>query len=127
MGVQTPLQSTESLATAAAQVTIISLFANTPADVLVGAFAGAVVYLLSDAPINKVRLVIMFIVSFLIGIISANVIADIGSALLGLFGMTVSVGGGIGAFVSSAMTVNTIIWFNKRPERLFKKKSEEDP
>lgn len=122
----TSMQGSENWATAAAQVTIISLFANTPADILVGAFAGAVVYLLSNEPLSKMRLTAMFLVSFLIGIISANVVADIGTALLGLFGMAVTVGGGIGAFVSSAMTVNTAIWFNKKPGRLFNRKGEED-
>ena len=122
----TPLEGSGSFATAVVQVTIVSLFASAPADVLVGAFAGAVVYLLSNEPLSKTRLAAMFTVSFLIGIISANVVANIGTAVLALLGMTVPVSGGIGAFVSSAMTVNTAIWFNKKPSRLFNRKGEED-
>ncbi|WP_370958850.1 putative holin, partial [Enterobacter hormaechei] len=66
-------------------VTFASLFSGTDAGVYVGAFAGAVVYVLSSTELTRLAQVGYFVASFLIGILAASVSTDILNILIGKF------------------------------------------
>lgn len=95
-------------------VTFASLLQDTPAGVYVGAFTGAVVYVLSSQDLNRWYQVGYFIASFLLGIIGADFSTAILNELIGKYlpdGIKIS--NSIGATVAAAVGVCILIGFRK--------------
>lgn len=95
-------------------VTFASLLQDTPAGVYVGAFTGAVVYVLSSQNLSRWYQAGYFIASFLLGIISADFTTDILNELIGKYlpdGIKIS--NSIGATVAAAVGICILIALRK--------------
>lgn len=91
-------------------VTFASLFADTPAGVYVGAFAGAVVYVLSSQELSRFAQFGYFIASFLLGIVGAEfTTAVINEVMEKWLPDGVAVGNWLGATVAAAVGVGFLI------------------
>lgn len=62
-----------------------TLLATTPAGVYIGAFAGAAVYVVFSPDLNRFKQVTSFVISFLLGILGANLATGILSKALGQY------------------------------------------
>lgn len=98
-------------AATATPVTLMAFFHNIPPDVLIGAFAGAVMFLLSSAPMPRYKLFGYFCISIIAGIIGADGAAKIlTSVLSGVFQINnVEVSTSVGALVAAASAINVIL------------------
>lgn len=97
-------------AATATPVTLMAFFHNIPPDVLIGAFAGAVMFLLSSAPMPRVKLFGYFCISIIAGILAADGTAKILTAVLGLLSIAnVEVSASVGALVAAASAINVIL------------------
>lgn len=95
-------------------ITFASLLSGTDAGVFIGAFAGAVVYVLSSTELTRMAQVGYFIASFLIGVLAADLTTGVLTALLGHYlpaGVVVSKS--IGATVASAIGVYFLLALKK--------------
>lgn len=102
-------------------VTFASMLSGTDAGVFVGAFAGAVVYVLSAAELSRFAQIGYFIASFLIGVLAADMTTGFITLAIGKYlpdGITV--GKSIGATVAAALGVYVLLMLRKiNPGRLF--------
>lgn len=109
-----PVSAVTATTVTLTSVTFASLFANTPAGVYVGAFAGAVVYVLSSQELSRFYQVGSFIASFLIGILGADFTTAILSKMLGKYlPDDISIGNWLGATVAAAVGVWILISLRK--------------
>lgn len=98
----------------ATPVTLMAFFHNIPPDVLIGAFAGAVMFLLSSAPMSRIRLFGYFCISIVAGILAAEAVAKILTAVLSLFMLQVEVSPSVGALFAAASAINVILVVKNR-------------
>lgn len=109
-----PVSAVTATTVTLTSVTFASLFADTPAGVYVGAFAGAVVYVLSSQELSRFVQVGYFVASFLIGILGADFTTAILDGLLGKhLPAGVSIGSWLGATVAAAVGVCFLIALRK--------------
>lgn len=95
-------------------VTFASLLQDTPAGVYVGAFTGAVVYVLSSQDLGRFAQVGYFVASFLLGVISADFTTAILNELIGKYlPDEITINNSIGATVAAAVGVCVLIAFRK--------------
>jgi len=109
-----PVSSITATTATLATVSFASLFANTPAGVYVGAFTGAVVYVLSSQELSRFAQVGYFVASFLLGIMGADFTTAILSKLLASYlpvGTVVDTW--LGATVTAALGVCILIAMRK--------------
>ena len=105
-----PLSAATATTVTLTSVTFASLFAGTDAGVYVGAFTGAVVYVLSSQELSRFVQVGYFIASFLLGILGADFTAAILGRLLGDYLPDgVGIGNWLGATVTAAVGVCILI------------------
>ncbi|WP_114195492.1 putative holin [Edaphovirga cremea] len=102
-------------------VTIIGLAPGINSGIVIGAFGGAVIYVLSSADISILRRVCLFLISFLVGIVSADFVTSI----INYFTPDVIVAEApLGAVVASAVAVRLLMFISKEsgdPVKLIKK------
>ncbi|WP_449567078.1 putative holin [Lelliottia nimipressuralis] len=109
-----PVSAVTATTVTLTSVTFASLFANTPAGVYVGAFTGAVVYVLSSQELGRLAQVGYFISSFLLGILGADFTTAILNMLLGKYlPASISIGNWLGATVAAAVGVCILISLRK--------------
>ncbi|ELJ9990411.1 putative holin [Citrobacter freundii] len=109
-----PVSAVTATTVTLTSVTFASLFSGTDAGVYVGAFAGAVVYVLSSTELTRLAQVGYFVASFLIGILAAGVSTDILNILIGKYlPGGIVIGDSIGATVSAALGVCFLISVKK--------------
>lgn len=109
-----PVSAVTATTVTLTSVTFASLFANTPAGVYVGAFAGAVVYVLSSQELSRFAQVGYFVASFLIGILGADfATAILNMALSKYLPAGISIGNWLGATVAAAVGVCILISLRK--------------
>lgn len=109
-----PVSAVTATTVTLTSVTFASLFANTPAGVYVGAFAGAVVYVLSSQELSRFAQVGYFVASFLIGILGADfATAIMNMALSKYLPAGISIGNWLGATVAAAVGVCILISLRK--------------
>lgn len=109
-----PVSAVTATTVTLTSVTFASLFANTPAGVYVGAFAGAVVYVLSSQELSRFAQVGYFVASLLIGILGADFATAILNMLLGKYlPVGISIGNWLGATVAAAVGVCILISLRK--------------
>lgn len=95
-------------------VTFSSLLSGTDAGVFIGAFAGAVVYVLSATELTRPAQLGYFVASFLIGVLAADLTAGIiATALGGLLPAGMAVGKPIGATVAASVGVYILLVIRK--------------
>lgn len=109
-----PVSAVSATTLTLTSVTFASLFADTPAGVYVGAFAGAVVYVLSSQELSRFAQIGYFIASFLIGILGADFTTAILNGMLGKhLPEGVTIGNWLGATVAAAVGVCILISLRK--------------
>ncbi|ENR8888267.1 putative holin [Citrobacter koseri] len=112
--VSEPVSTVTTTTVTLTSVTFASLMANTPAGVYVGAFAGAVVYVLSSQELSRFAQVGYFVASFLIGILGADFTAAILNDLIGKYlPDDITIGNWLGATVAAALGVCILISMRK--------------
>ncbi|VVD78550.1 phage holin family protein [Pandoraea fibrosis] len=109
-----------TIATAATVgVAVLSLFPGVDPAVVMGAFAGAGVFVLASEDLSPIKRVAFFLFSFIAGCLSAKLAAD----LIGwVLPDRIQVNGAVGALVASAVIIKLLMWLIKRasnPEKLF--------
>lgn len=105
-----PVSAVTATTVTLTSVTFASLFAGTPAGVYVGAFAGAVVYVLSSQELSRFAQVGYFVASFLLGIVGAEfTTAIINKVMAKWLPNDVVVGTWLGATVAAAVGVGFLI------------------
>ncbi|WP_213322367.1 putative holin [Klebsiella aerogenes] len=112
--VSEPLTAVTATTVTLTSMTFASMLATTPAGVYVGAFAGAVVYVLSSQELSRLAQVGYFIASFLLGIVGAEfTTAVLNKIISGWLPDGVIVGTWLGATVAAAVGVGILISLRK--------------
>lgn len=105
-----PVSAVTATTVTLTSVTFASLFAGTPAGVYVGAFAGAVVYVLSSQELSRFSQVCYFFVSFLLGIMGSEfTTALINEVMAKWLPEGIIVGNWLGATVAASVGVGFLI------------------
>jgi hypothetical protein len=85
------------------------------ASVALGAFAGAIAFILASTELSLVRKGLFFLISFISGILCARFAADLlGGALGAWMPVGTRVDPGVGALLSSALSVKILLWSIQR-------------
>lgn len=121
MSVSHVSQAQDALPTAVG-VTFLTFLTSMPPEVILGSFAGSVIFLLGAANKPKWQWLLYFIVAFIAGLLGAKPIADVIGGLLGLAHIPLSVPQGLGALFSAACTINVVAWFRDNPAYLWTRK-----
>ena len=117
-----PITSTYATG-AVTSLAVISLFPGIDAAIVLGAFAGAVVFVLTSDDLTLFKRLGFMAISFIAGCLAAQTVAD----LLSSFIPKVVVSNGIGALVAAAISVRLLLWLIKRandPTGLFRKRDQ---
>lgn len=105
-----PISGTGAATSAVTGVTIVGLFSHLDPAIVVGAFAGAAVFVLSSSDLPTIKKAWMFILSFLTGVFSAAFFADVLESLISVLpGNHIEVGDTIGAMVGGAVSVRLLM------------------
>lgn len=91
----------------------ISLLPGVESAVILGSFAGAVVFVLASTDLTNAKKVGFFVISFIAGILSASIAAALMSSLLP---QRIEVSEGVGALVAAAVAVRLLLWLIKLAE-----------
>lgn len=99
--------ATTTAATTTAAVAILALLPGVDAAVVLGAFSGAVVFVMASDELTPAKKIGFFLPAFFAGLLGAATgVKVIESALLG----SVSVSPGVGALVVATTAVKLLIW-----------------
>lgn len=93
----------------------VAFLTQIPPDVVLGAFAGSVIFLLGVNNKPKWQWLIYFLLSFLAGLLGAKAVSGVAEGMLNLIGIKTQVSGGLAAMFGAACTINIIIWFRDNP------------
>lgn len=104
--------------------TYMSFISNLPPDIVMGAFTGAVVFLLGAKDKPKWMWLIFFLVAFMVGVLGADSVAGILSGSLAIIAIPVTVPNGFGALLSAACAINFISWIRDNPVFFLKQKGD---
>ena len=115
--------SQEPLPTAVG-LTYAAFLTNLPPEVVLGAFAGSVIFLLGVANKPKWQWLLYFMIAFIAGLLGAQALSNISSGILGIVGIHAELPVGFGAMISAACTINVISWFRDNPTFFLRKKGE---
>ncbi|MCL6262186.1 putative holin [Craterilacuibacter sp. RT1T] len=99
-------------------VALLSMFPGVEAAVVLGAFAGAVVFVLSSSDLGLVAKAASFVVSFIAGCIGSGFMSGLVAALTP---QAVQVPEGVGALLAAALAVKLLLWLIRKadnPEEL---------
>lgn len=103
------------------QVTLIaaaaglSVIPGIDAAMVLGAFAGSVVFVLADEDISTAKKVGYLIVAFIAGLLLAGVVSSLLSAVLAkLVSVELAINQGVGALLASTLTVKNLRWLLAR-------------
>ncbi len=99
--------STSFATTTTTAVAAISLCPGVNDSVVIGAFAGAVVFVMASTHLPIIKRVAFFIVSMVNGCLGAQTVADTMSLLLPSH---INVSPGVGSLVGAAVSVKLLLW-----------------
>ena len=99
----------------AAGATYAAFLTQMPPDVVLGAFAGSVIFLLGVNNKPKWQWLIYFLIAFLAGLLGAKPITNICEGALALAHIKVNLSYGLAAMFAAACTINVISWFRDNP------------
>ena len=110
--------STSSATVAAIGVAALSLFPGIDANVVMGAFAGSLLFVMTAADPSIPRRFAFFVISFVAGCLTADMFAAFLDSVLPA---RIEVHAGIGALIASALVVKLLLWLIAQadsPDRL---------
>lgn len=119
-------QATQEALPTAAGIGYLAFIASLPPEVVMGAFAGSVIFLLGSKNKTTIQWLLLFVLAFLTGILGSTLVAEICGGFLGLIKIPVSVPNGIGAIIAAACTINIVSWFRDNPAFFFSRKKNEE-
>lgn len=96
-----------------------------PPGVVIGAFAGSVIFLLGSTAKPKWQWLLYFLVAFLAGLLGSSLVADVLKSLLGIVHVTTIVRPGFGAMLAAACTINIIGWLRDNPGFFWTRKQKD--
>ncbi|MCR3893100.1 phage holin family protein [Aeromonas caviae] len=112
-----PISSSAATGTLSA-LALLSLFPGVDPGVLLGAFAGALVFIATTAELGNLRKAGLFVAAFVAGALAAPLVAAMLASVLPL---SVEVPRAVGAMLASALAVHLLQWIlRKTPEDLLK-------
>ena len=107
-----PVTSSYATGTVAA-IALLSLFPGVQAAVVLGSFAGAVVFVMASDDLNLGKKAAFFVISFIAGCLAAPIAAGL---LAGLLPARIAVSEGVGALIAAALAVRLLLWLIRRAE-----------
>lgn len=110
-----PVSGTTSAAMAVGGVTIVGLLSRIDPGVLIGAFAGSLIFVLSASEYSRLGRVVLFFASLLAGIVAAPFVA---SVITVMTPSGIRAEGPIGALVSSAIAVRLLMALSSNPKSI---------
>lgn len=111
--------STSAATSALTGLAMLSLFTGLEPAVVLGAFAGAMVFILTTAELGNWRKAGLFLVAIITGILAPEMAANV---LASVMPQNVVVPKAIGALLASALTVHLLQWLlRKAPDELIPK------
>lgn len=99
-------------------ISFAAFLAQLPPEVVMGAFMGSVLYLLGNKDKPKWQWVLLFVISFIAGLLGANFVADLLTGAVGLLSIKVAVPTGLGAMLASSCAVNILSKMRDNPTAL---------
>ncbi len=99
--------STSFATTSTAAVTAVSLCPGIDASTVIGAFAGAVVFVMASTHLSLIKRAAFFIVSMINGCLCATTVAD---ALESILLTHINVSPSVGALIGAAVSVKLLLW-----------------
>lgn len=112
-----PISSTGATSTLAG-LTLISIFPGIDAATVIGAFAGALVFICTTTELGNLRKSVLFFVSFIVGNLAADLAAGVLSTMLP---NSIEVSKAVGALLASAIAVHLLqALLRKKPEDILK-------
>ncbi|MRR50787.1 MAG: alkaline phosphatase, partial [Rhodocyclaceae bacterium] len=94
-----------------ATVAVLTLLPGVEPAMVLGAFSGAVVFVMASDELSAVKKIGYFIPSFLGGLLAAKMVADILSSMMP---SALPVNTGVGALLASTLVVKTLLWLLAR-------------
>lgn len=93
----------------------LSVIPGLDAAMVLGAFAGSVVFVLADEDISTAKKIGYLIVAFIAGLLLAGFVSSLLSAVLAKFvSVDLSINHGVGALLASTLTVKNLRWLLAR-------------
>lgn len=94
-------------------VTLLALFPGLQAETVLGAFAGAVVFVLSAKDLSLPLKAAFWLLSMIAGVVCAATVAALMSSVLP---SKVIVSSGVGALVAASVVIRLLLWLIRRAE-----------
>lgn len=94
-----------------AGATYVAFLTQMAPDVVMGAFAGSVIFLLGVKNKPKWQWLAYFLIAFLAGLMGAPTVSGICESLLELLHIKAKLSHGLSAMFAAAVTINVISWF----------------
>ncbi|QNM96384.1 putative holin [Chitinimonas koreensis] len=102
-----PITATTSATPALLGVTLLALFPGLDAATVLGAFAGAAVFVVSARELTRWQRLAYFAAALAAGVVLGRFAADL---LTGWLPMRVAIPAGVGALLSSAVVIKLLLW-----------------
>jgi hypothetical protein len=110
--------SSSAATSAITGLALLSLFPGVDPGVLLGAFAGALIFIVTTAELGNLRKAVLFIAAFVAGALAAPLVA---AMLASVLPQSVEVPKAVGALLASALAVHLLQWvLRKAPDDLLK-------
>lgn len=97
-------------------VAILSLLPGVDPAMVLGAFSGAVVFVMASDELSTAKKIGFFLPSFVGGLLAANLATSI---ILLFLPAQIAVSSGVGALLASALVVKTLLWLIARDPTSF--------
>ncbi|WP_293937676.1 putative holin [Iodobacter sp.] len=102
--------STSYATSAVTSLAVLSLFPGIDAAIVLGAFAGAVVFVMTSDDLTILKRLAFMAISFIAGCLAAQNVASMMSSFL----PKIAVSNGVGALVAAAISVRLLLWLIRR-------------
>lgn len=90
--------------------TLLSYWAGIPSGVIIGSFAGAVIYVLTNSDVPLFKRLSFFFISFVVGIIGAGYTAKVIEGFTRLWTQSeINVDHSVGALIAAALAIKVLI------------------
>lgn len=107
--------------------TYLGFLSQLPPEVVLGAFTGAVIFLLGVSNKPRWQWMLLFTVAFMTGILGGHGISSMVAAILKVVRVDgVIVPPGMGAMLAAATTINFISWIRDNPNFFFRRGKDKE-
>lgn len=103
--------SSSTAGTTLATVALISMLPGVDASIVLGAFSGSIVFVLSSDDLAAIKKIGFLLASFAAGVIGAPMVAALLTAVLP---GSIDIPNGVGAMLAAALTVKSLLWLLSR-------------